>query len=903
MELFFVSESPESPSSMDLHGEVFGLSLPDVRRRADRAGADAGNGALVLDRGWQIQSSAKVPEKGDAISSACLSSLRVVYATSVPATVLAALVENKLYPDPFVGMNLRSIPGTSYPIGRIFSSLPMPDDSPFRVPWWYRTSFTVPAAMRGKRLSLHFDGINYRANVWLNGRQIATSAQVAGTFRLYEFDVSELAKIGEANALAVEIFPPQPDDLAWTWVDWNPGPPDKNMGLWRPVSITASGDVTVRHPMVVSRVVATSSSTRADLTISTELHNLSSRATQGTLRGRIETIAFERRVELAPGETRTVKFTPEDFAALHLTSPRLWWPAEMGTPNLYRLDLEFAQSPAVVSDRAALRFGIREITSEVAATGGRQFFVNGRPILIRGGGWAPDMLLRASPDRQDAELRYVRDLHLNTIRLEGKLEDEHFFDLTDKYGVLVLAGWSCCDQWEKWSAWKPEHHAIASASQHDQICRLRSHPSVLAWLNGSDNPPPADVEQVYVDILKALDWPNPYVSSATAKRTTVTGASGVKMTGPYDWVPPSYWLIDSTHGGAAGFNTETSPGPAVPPIESLRAMLPADHLWPIDDVWNYHAGGGSFKDIQNFTKAQNARYGEAGGIEEFSAKAQLMTYEGERAMFEAYARNAPASTGVIQWMLNNAWPSMIWHLYDYYLRPGGGYFGTKKACEPVHVQYSYDDRSVVALNGSTLSIPGATVVARVLNLDMTEKFSETRTIDLAPSSHPRVLTIPEVAGLSTTYFVDLRLRDGRGQTVSSNLYWLSSKSDDMDFPRSNYFVTPVKAYADLTALNSLPAANVTATARVAASRDEAGREEMRVTLANPGTTLAFFIRLQIKRASGEEVLPVLWADNFISLLPGETREILASYRASDRGAARPIVAVSGWNVKGATIRP
>jgi exo-1,4-beta-D-glucosaminidase len=873
------------------------LSLTFAAARSAEAQTPA---AVVLERGWQIQSSAKVPETGDAISSPAYRPSGW-YATSAPATVLAALVENKLYPDPFVGMNLRSIPGTSYPIGRIFSSLPMPDDSPFRVAWWYRTSFAVPAAMRGQRLSLHFDGINYRANVWLNGRQIATSDQVAGTFRLYEFDVTDVAKTGEANTLAVEIFPPLPDDLAWTWVDWNPAPPDKNMGLWRPVSITASGDVTVRHPMVASRVVATSSSSRADLTVSTELHNLSLRAVQGTLRGRIEAIAFEKHIELAAGETRRIKFTPEEFAALHLTSPRLWWPAEMGTPNLYRLDLEFSQ--ASVSDRASIRFGIREITSEVVATGGRQFFVNGHPILIRGGGWAPDMLMRASPERQDAEMRYVRDLHLNTIRLEGKLEDEHFFDLADQYGILVLAGWCCCDQWEKWSAWKPEHHAIASASQHDQICRLRSHPSMLAWLNGSDNPPPPAVEQVYVDILKALDWPNPYVSSATARRTTVTGATGVKMTGPYDWVPPSYWLIDSTRGGAAGFNTETSPGPAVPPIESLRAMLPADHLWPIDDVWNYHAGGGSFKDIQIFTKAQNARYGEARGIEEFSAKAQVMTYEAERAMFEGYARNAPVSTGVIQWMLNNAWPSMIWHLYDYYLRPGGGYFGTKKACEPVHVQYSYDDRSVVALNGSTLPIAGATVVARVVNLDMTEKFSDTRKIDLPPGSHPRVLTIPEVPGLSSTYFVDLRLRDGKGQAISSNLYWLSSKSDDMDFPKSNYFVTPVKAYADLTALNDLPAAPVTSSVRLAASKDEPGREEVRVTLANPGKTLAFFIRLQIKRESGEEVLPVLWDDNFISLLPGETREIRASYRTADRGAARPLVVLSGWNVKGATIRP
>jgi exo-1,4-beta-D-glucosaminidase len=768
----------------------------------------------------------------------------------------------------------------------------MPADSPFRVSWWYRTTFLVPFTMRGHHLSLHLDGINYRANVWLNGRRIATSDQVAGTYRVYEFEISSVAHFNDNNVLAIEVFPPEPDDLAWTWVDWNPAPPDKNMGIWRPVSVTASGDVTVRHPFVTSHVVGE----RADLTVSAELRNLSAGRVNGTLRGHIEKTVFEQNVELAPGETKTVTFAPDRFPALHAPRPRLWWPADMGVPNLYPLELEF-HTRSGISDRAAVEFGIREITSEIAASGGRQFFVNGRPILIRGGGWAPDMLLRANPDRQEAEMQYVRNMHLNTIRLEGKLEDEHFFNLADRYGVLVLAGWCCCDQWEKWNVWKPENRTIAAASQHDQICRLRRHPSVLAWLNGSDNPPPPDIETMYVDILKALNWPNPFLSSATAKRTTVTGASGVKMTGPYDWVPPSYWLLDATHGGAAGFNTETSPGAAIPPIESLRAMLPADHLWPIDDVWNFHAGGGQFKDVQSFAKAQDSRYGESAGIDEFATKAQLMTYEGERAMFEAYARNAPASTGVIQWMLNNAWPSMIWHLYDYYLRPGGGYFGTKKACEPVHVQYSYDDRSVLALNGTGHAISGATVVVRVLNLDMTERFTLTQAVDLPAGSRARALVIPELQGLSSTYFVDLRLRDAKGLVLSSNLYWLGTKTDDLDFEKSTWYGTPVKSYADFTALKDLPLVNLTtSTARFARSADGVDREEAKVTISNRSKSLAFFIRLQINMGNGEELLPVLWDDNYISLLPGETREIRATYRRQDRGSRGAVISISGWNV-------
>jgi exo-1,4-beta-D-glucosaminidase len=856
---------------------------------ADRAAS--AQSRLALDRGWQVQSSAQVKEKGDAISTAAYRPSQW-YPTSVPTTVLAALVENKVYPDPTFGMNLRSIPGTTYGVGMNFSKLPMPADSPFHVSWWYRTEFTLPATMRGQHLALHFDGINYRANVWLNGRQIAKSDEVAGTYRLFEFDVTDVAQAGRPNVLAVEVFPPEPDDLAWTWVDWNPMPPDKNMGIWRAVSVTASGDVAIRHPQVVSYVDVPAN--RADLTVSAELRNLTSKPVHGTLKGSIGTVIFNRGVDLGPAERKVVRFTPDDVAALRIAKPALWWPADLGAQSVSQLNLDF-QIGSTSSDRQTMTFGIREITSELNAQGGRQFSINGRPILIRGGGWAPDMLLRANPDRQEAEIRYTRDMHLNTIRLEGKLEDEHFFELADRYGILVLAGWCCCDQWELWAKWKPENRTVAEASQRDQICRLRSHPSVLAWMNGSDNPPPADVEQMYVDILKNLDWPNPYVSSATAKRTAVTGASGVKMNGPYDWVPPSYWLLDATHGGAVGFATEISPGAAVPPIESLRKMLPADHLWPIDDVWNYHAGGGQFKDLQSFTKALNARYGEASGVEDYATKAQLMTYEGERAMFEAYARNAPAATGVIQWMLNNAWPSMIWHLYDYYLRPGGGYFGSKKACEPVHIQYSYDDRSVVVVNNTNAGIAGAKVEARVLNLDLAEKFSRSSAIDLAANSHPRAFVIPELAGLSSTYFVDLRLKDASGQTLSSNFYWLGTTMDTLDFPKSTWYTTPVTSYANFTALKDLPAATVKTALLLSNQGDD---QVARVTVQNTGKILAFFIRLQITKApGGEEVLPVLWQDNYFSLLPGETRQITATFRAKDAGSARPALVVTGWNVR------
>ncbi len=852
--------------------------------------AFAQSGSVPLSANWRLQSSAQVKDTGATIST---STYRTTgwYPTSVPATVLAALVANKVYADPYFGMNLRSIPGTTYPIGRNFSAIAMPDDSPFRVSWWYRTEFRVTASLPGKRVALHFDGLNYRANIWLNGRQIGKATDVAGTYRLFEFDVTGAVSRTGQNVLAVEVFPPEPTDLAWTWVDWNPAPPDKNMGLWRPVSVTTSGDVTVRRPHVVSTV--SPSRTSADLAVSAEVSNLADTAVTTTVSGTIESIQVSQRVQLNPHETRVIAFSPAIFPNLHVANPRLWWPADLGSPERYTLAID-ARVGNVVSDRAAIQFGIREITSELTSGGGRLFKINGRPILIRGGGWAPDMLLRPDPIRQDAELRYVRDMGLNTIRLEGKLEDERFFDRADEYGILILAGWCCCDRWEQWPQWSAENHVIAEASQRDQICRLRAHPSVLAWMNGSDNPPPADVERSYVEILKRLDWPNPYVSSATAKKTTVTGDSGVKMNGPYDWVPPGYWLQDDSRGGAHGFATEISPGPAVPPVESLVRMLPPDHRWPIDDVWNFHAGGGQFKTIQTFTSALNARYGEASGIDDYATKAQLMTYEGQRAMFEGYARNKFASTGVIQWMMNNAWPSLIWHLYDYYLRPGGGYFGTKKACEPVHVQYSYDDHSIVVVN-NTATDASVNVVATVLNLDGSVQLSKSVPVSVPADSVARALVLPEIGTLSSVYFVDLRLKSADGRAISTNFYWLGRKMDELDWPKSTYFVTPVTSYADMTALRDLRPATVTTTV-VQRRRGRDG--ETQVTLTNTGTTIAFFVRLQVlKGAGGDEILPVYWEDNYVSLLPGERRDVTAAYRLADLGDAAATIKVTGWNLR------
>jgi exo-1,4-beta-D-glucosaminidase len=848
---------------------------------------------VYLHDEWRIQSSCVAKATGEQISAVGFDASGW-HGAKVPTTVVGALVGDKTYPDPFYATNLHSFPGM-YPSNKIlFANRELPAGSPFLCSWWYRTEFDVPAEFERQTAWLNFLGINYRANIWINGQKVADAKDVAGAYRTFEFNVSKFLHAGKTNAIALEIFSPKKDDLEITWVDWNPTPPDKLMGIWREVFLTRSGYVAVRAPFVASKLDA--SYENAALTLSASLQNVSEHAVNGVLHANVDGAEeLSQSVALAPSETKIVRFTPEQFPQLKLSHPKLWWPYQMGEPYLHNAKLSF-EVDGKTSDSAATMFGIREVTSELTEKGYRLFKINGRKLLIRGAAWAEDMLLRWSSERLDADLAYVRDMGLNTIRLEGHLDRDEFFEKTDRLGILVMPGWSCCDAWERWKDWKGDQRAVAAASLRSQITRLRNHPSVMVWLNGSDGPPPADVEKMYLGIEKELGWPNPTISSASAEKTTITGKSGVKMTGPYEYVPPVYWLTDKIAGGAYGYNTETSPGPAIPPRETLERFIPKEHLWPIDDVWNYHSGGERFTTVNVFTDGLTRRYGAATSLDDYERKAQAMTYDGQRAMFEAYGRNKYTATGVIQWMLNNSWPSLIWHLYDYYLVPAGGYFGTKKAMEPVHVQYSYDDNSVAVVNSTYEALAGVKVGAKIYGIDTQEKASREATMDIAADSSTRAFELPHVDGLSKTYFLRLRLSDAGGKLLSDNFYWLSTKADTLDWKKQQDTVyTPQAEFGDLTGLGTLPQVKLEATA---ASEDGATR----VTVSNPTQAVAFMVHLRVTRGKGgEDVTPILWEDNYFSLLPGERRTVSAKFRAGALEDKEAVVVMDGWNVDPITL--
>ena len=848
--------------------------------------------AAPLQRGWMLQSGCIEKSDGDRISSPeyrpdpgapWLPAL-------VPGTVLGAQVAAGVFRDPYFGMNLRSIPGTDYPIGKIFGYQPMSSSSPYRCPWWYRVEFTA-RSQSGRIERLHFDGINYRANIWLNGKQIANGDDVAGAFRAYDFDITKVLNADGRNVLAIEVFAQTEKDLGIDFLDWNPAPADKNMGLWRGVSLKSSGAVTMEHPEVITRFAADDLS-EAELTIIADVANHSAEPVTATIAANAGGHTVAQAITLAAMESKSVRFDPEHFAQLRWKNPPLWWPYQYGEPHLESLQLT-ARVNGRLSDESSSAFGVREVDSFLNKDGFRQFRINRRNILIRGAGWTPDLLYREPAGRIEQELEYVRALRLNTIRLEGKMGTDVLLDLADRMGILVIAGWECCDYWQKTDKWNERDRTIATASQQGQISRLRGHPSVLAWLNGSDEAPAAAIEQAYLNVLKERDWNDPIVSAAAAWDSPISGKSGVKMTGPYDYVPPEYWYLDQDRfGGAYGFNMETSPGAAPPIAASIRRTLPEASWWPIDEQWNYHAALGKFARYDSFTEAMDATYGKASTLEDFTLKAQLMTYDGERAMFEAYSARKYRATGVVQWMLNNAWPSFFWHLYDYYLVPGGGFFGTRKANEPLHIQYRYDDREVCIVNATLHAHSGLHAKVRLVRLDGTVLSSTDTTASVDADGVANLFAIPTQ---NATTFLKLQLRDSESTLVSDNFYWLPAKLAEMNWDKTTYVRTPALHYADMRDLHSLPAAELRVMPKPGRHEGEA-----EVEIYNPGKTIAFFVELRaVKAGSDEDIVPIFWSDNYVSLLPGERRTLTINGLGSPDSVE---FKMSGWNIAPKTFR-
>ena len=866
---------------------IIGLLFNSCKQNKNEA---IGKKQLLKD--WKIQSSVMVNSEGGLISVNKFNDTEW-YQAEIPSTVLNALVKNGVYENIFFGDNLSKIPTEQ-----------------FKKPWWYRTVFNIENYSTEENYNLKFEGINYKANIWLNGQLIADSSIIESPYRIFDFNVSKYIRSGK-NVLAVEIIPPKKDDLTIGFVDWNPNAPDENIGLWRPVKLISTREVALKNVFVDSKV-NTETLDEAFLTIRGVLINYSDSDIEVELKGSFENIHFTKSYSLKAKEKKQIKLTTQEVKELHIKSPRLWWPNNLGEQNLYNLDL-VAIVNNEISDREKIRFGIREIEAYKNKNGHKGFKVNGKKVLIKGAGWVDDLLLSDTPRKVDAQMKYAKHMNLNTIRLEGFWgNDQSIFNKADEYGILLMIGWSCHWEWEGYCH-RPETEfmsitsdkdiALQSLAYRDQIIWLRNHPSIFLWTLGSDKLPIPELEQKVSDYIDEYSPNTPYIASCKGQdmgtdfhnTSKISDKVAVKMLGPYGYVTPNYWYVDTTLGGAYGFNTETGPGSQIPPLESMKRMIPEKDLWPPNnDLWNYHAGRNEFQTLNRYLKAFNARYGEAKNVEEFTFKSQISNYEAIRAMFEAFTVNKHNTTGIIQWMFNSAWPETFWQLFDWYLMPNGAFYGTKKACQPLNLIYNYKDHNIYVANNYNEVFDNLKAKIKIFNINSEEILSKTVDFSINENISMKIFDIPELKNRSTTYFVDLKLKDKNDKEISTNFYWLSTKEDVLDIENSEWFVTPNKTYADFTLLNTMPETQVNVTHQFSG---EGNDKQLTVNITNTSDKIAFFIELQLKNSeTGLSVLPVFWNDNYISLIPGKSKTIKAKF-STDIAIDQLSFSYKGQNVK------
>jgi len=873
-----------------------------------------------IQSGWKLTSARNVTAEDSQVSQPGFDASHWYSANHMPATVLQILQENGVYKDLYSGMNLAT-PGDLW-----------------KQDWWYRTTFAAP---RGRDVyTLVFKGINYRADIWLNGHQVANRATAVGMYDKFEFDVTEFIVPGGSNVLAVKIIPERSlegengIDLADSWLDWInwkylgyhdpekhvdiPFVPDRNAGIWKRVFLSSTGAVTIRNPYVATDLPLPRTNP-ASLTVYCDLTNHTSKPVSGTLSGEISrpgkpTIRFQQDVQLFRNQAKEATFAPVDFPQLTVADPELWWPYQWGKANLYHLKLDFkvhdpkTNDKTEESDTQTIDFGIRKVTQKrdsdnrfpELGTGGNFYLqVNGRDYLIRGGVYSPDLLFRNDPDRDATILHYTKDLGLNLLRWELKIADDTMVDRADEEGMPVMLGFMCCAQWEHWNLWNAEDQWVARASLRARIQELRAHPSVMIWANGSDGMPPDPVLNDYHQILQEEHWQNAVVDTVSHVNRDW---SGVHMAGPYVWRPPYYWFSEK-YGPARGSSAEEGDNETIPPVESIKKFIPADKLWPINEAWYFHSGANEGNNtLENVKRIMDKRYGPSASVEEFSRKAQLAHYEDVRAQYETYATHWTDRKMMIHWMMNNPWPSFFGHLFDDYYKQGGGYFGAKKGLRLVNVVWDYyatGDRTkakIYVVNQTLEDLSNLKVTVEFFNLDGSRRYSNEATrFNVGAGTSREAMSLDRVQNLDPVYFVRLVLKGATGELLAENIYWGSNTNDDLgDAKNDEQFKTELTKWADMSALNSMPPCDVRVATHVSKVGDE---EKAAITLTNPTNRIAFFLRAEItQEGDGQEILPMTYDDNYVTLFPHEARTITAIFNRAGVGAHVPALRIEGYNV-------
>lgn len=779
---------------------------------------------------------------------------RSVLAT-VPATVLQSY------------MNIGAVANTNYS-----DNMRAASESYFNADFTYRTSFDVPADYQGRHVYLNFDGINWKATVKLNGQSLG---RVEGAFKRGRFDVTrylkatgnqlEIAVERPAHFGAVKIKNTESTDMnggylgadnptfhasiGWDWITTTPG---REVGIWNDVYLTANGGVSLSDPLVDTHLDLPD--TLATMTPSVWVANDRDTTVTATLSGWIGPLAFAKTVRIAPHASSEVAFSPKEFAQLARQPMHLWWPTGYGTPYLYDAGFAIADGSGRI-DSLHYQAGIRQMTYANLKTQ-VQIFVNGQRFIPLGGNWGfSENNLNYRGREYDIAVGYHSHMNCNMIRnWVGQTGDEEFYEACDRHGVMI---WQ--DFWlaNPADGPNPYDNALFLDNATDYLRRIRRHPSIGIYVGRNEGYPPVAIDRALRQYIDSLHPGMGYIPSSSDE--------GVSGHGPYRLIPLKEYFDKQSH------KLHSERGlPNIPSYESMCRMLSPDDLWPIGLGWAQHdftqqgAQRGS-----TFVKMLTDRFGEPDSARQFTALAQWLNYDGYRAMYEASQQERQ---GLLIWMSHPCWPSTVWQTYDYYLEPTAAYFGVRKACEPLHIMYNPRVGQVQVVNMSRG--PQCDMEARMEIRDMYGRTvkADSAWVDTYSDVTENVMPVA-VPDSMQLWYLHLSLYD-RGHLVSDNFY-VQSRRD-----------------TDFRALNQLPQVQLQTRQQIA-RRGRGYRGT--VTVTNPSATPVLMIRLNLKGDDGEQILPVLYSDNYFALMPGESRDIEVSFGDEDTRGTQPRVEVSAFN--------
>jgi beta-galactosidase/beta-glucuronidase len=879
---------------------------------------------LAADRwqinGWRLIGAPDVAGKGSDFSRPGYDAVKW-YAATVPGTVLTTLVDRGVYPDPYYGLNNMAIP-----------------ESLSRQDWWYRASFAVPKEAAGRKLTLVFNGINYASEIWLNGTRIGDTH---GAFTRGQFHI--VPTEGE-NVIAVRVSPPPhpgtpheqsikagvglnggqlaidgPTFVATEGWDWIPGIRDRNTGIWQPVELQAHGDVRILDPQVITDLPLPRTDS-AEVYIKVPVENAGRAPVEVTVRAEFDGHRLEQTITAYPGITKV------GFAPVRVDNPKLWWPNGYGEQALHDLHVE-ALAGGQPSDAKTVRFGIREVSYDLSLFDGKGALrrvnvqttdgglkgeklidvshfgikesprgfaesltpagekspgvtdlgpedtlpephlairVNGVKIAARGGSWGmDDAMKRVGRARLEPYFRLEKEANMNIIRnWMGNNTEPEFYDLADEYGLMILN-----DFWQSTQNFQvePEDPQLFLANARDTIARYRNHPSIIVWFGRNEGVPYPMLNEGLDDAVAQLDGTRWYTGSSN----TVN----LQGSGPYNYRPPEGYFTDL----ATGFSVETGT-PSLATKQSIASYVPEADRWPLSDTLAYHDwhfdGNG---DTKTFMATLDTMFGAGTSFEDFERKAQMMNLETHKAMVEGFLGHLwSKNSGRLFWMTHPSWPSNSWQIYSWDYDTHAAYYGAKKAAEPVHIQLNLPDNTLVVLNTTRGDLKGLTATTRVVSLDNRELFARTDRLDALANCATPLPAVPldSLYAQSPMVLVSLRLSDASGKLVSENFYWRG------------------KAPTSYRALNDLAPARLDA--RMDAVADEGKDKRVRITLSNPGLVPALAAKLTLVNGKGARILPVFYSDNYVSLLPGESKVVEIRYPAETRGM--PHFTLDGWNV-------